>query len=247
MTVRQLVRTNYRDFRLSERVSWWDPAAECTLVMSQPAIDRELWLEYLRGAERSYRRHGVERAIDVAAIRGGEDTIMFWATIDASGRVIGGVRAKGPLRSADDSHAVIEWSGRPGLTQVRELIDGRVPFGVLEMKSAFVIDDPDRNGQVTRALARSGFHAMAAMDLQFCMATSAPHVLDRWRSSGGTVADIPATPYPDDRYHTKMMWWDRRMFANHAEPQQVSRILTEIAVMNRRRRRSRADQWRAVQ
>ena len=73
---------------------------------------------------------------------------------------------------------------------------------------------------------------MALMDLQFCMATSAPHILDRWRSSGGVVASIPATPYPDKRYRTKMMWWDRRTFANHAEQEQVSKILMEITTLN---------------
>ncbi len=88
---------------------------------------------------------------------------------------------------------------------------------------------------MTRALARTGFHAMAAMDLQFCMATSAPHVLDKWRSSGGVVAAIPATPYPDPRYRTKMMWWDRRTFIQHAEPAQVSKIFSEIMAMERSR------------
>jgi hypothetical protein len=232
MTVPALDAAVSSHFTIGRSVSWWDSDAECTLVMSQPSIDRDLWLEYLRGAERSYRKHGVERALDVPAIRAGNDTVMFWVTIDKSGRVIGGVRAKGPLQSPDDSHAVIEWAGRPGLLQVRKMITDRVPFGILEMKAAFATDDPDRNKAVTRALARSGFHAMALMDLQFCMATSAPHVLDRWRSSGGVVASIPATPYPDERYRTKMMWWDRRTFANHAEPEQVSKILTEITAMN---------------
>jgi hypothetical protein len=232
MNVRALNATFCNDFRLCQNVSWWDPNAECTLVMSQPTIDRDLWLEYLRGAAQSYRKHGVERALDLPAIRNGDDTAMFWATVDTDGRVIGGVRAKGPLKSADDSHAVIEWAGRPGLEDVRKMITDRVPFGILEMKSAFVTDDPDRKTTVTRALARSGFHAMALMDLQFCMATSAPHVLNQWRSSGGVVASIPATPYPDERYRTRMMWWDRRTFAKHAEPDQVSKILIEITAMH---------------
>jgi hypothetical protein len=30
-----------------------------------------------------------------------------------------------------------------------------------------------------------------------------------------------------------MMWWDRRTFANHAEPEQVSKILRETAVVSR--------------
>lgn len=222
-------------FELASNHSWWDADAECTLVMSQPHLDPDLWMEYLRGAERSYRKHGVDRALDVDEIRDGHDTAMFWATLDGTGRVIGGVRAKGPLTGADDSHAVVEWDGQPGLAAVRKMIDDRAPFGILEMKSAFVTDDPARNKGVTRALARSGFHALAVMDLQFCMATSAPHVLDKWRSSGGVVAAIPATPYPDPRYRTKMMWWDRRTFVQHAEPAQVSKIYNEILDLNRAR------------
>lgn len=233
MNSHALQTEDYHDFRLTQSVSWWDPEAECTLVMSQPSLDRDLWIEYLHGAERSYRKHGVECALDAAAIQDGENTAMFWAAVDSSDKVVGGVRAIGPLTSADDSHAVVEWAGQPGLANVRKMITDRVPFGVLEMKSAFVTSDPDRNRYVTRTLARSCFHAMAAMEVQFAMATSAPHVLDRWQSSGGVVAPIPATPYPDARYRTKMMWWDRRTFANHADPDQVSKILIEIAAMNR--------------
>jgi hypothetical protein len=59
------------------------------------------------------------------------------------------------------------------------------------------------------------------------MATAAAYALNRWRSSGGVVASIPATPYPSERYQTKMMWWNRRDFVNHAEPEQVAKILQE--------------------
>ncbi len=228
MTVSSLESDQEFDFRLSRRHSWWDEDAECTLIMSQPHLDPELWLQYLHGAERSYRKHGVEVALQIADISDGADTTLFWAAVDTAGRVIGGVRAKGPLTCAEDSHAVVEWAGQPGLPAVRKMINDRVPFGVLEMKSGFVTDDADQSKGVTRVLARSAFHAMAAVDLQFCMATSAAHVLDKWRSSGGVVASIPATPYPDPRYCTKMMWWDRRTFIKHAEPSQVSKIFNEI-------------------
>jgi hypothetical protein len=216
------------DFELSENLSWWDPESQCRIVISSPSADRELWLEYLRGAELSYRRHGVERALDVAAIRAGADTVLFWAMLDDADRVIGGLRAKGPLTSADDSHAVVEWRNQPGQSAVRKMITDRLPFGVLEMKSAWVADDCDRGRPVTRALARSWSHSVALMNVQFCMATSAPHALERWRSSGGVVAPIPAAPYPDQRYRTKMMWWDKRTFTKHAEPEQVSKILIEM-------------------
>ena len=204
------------------------------MVLSTPDADKTLWTEYLLGAEQSYHRHGVESALDVSAIADGHDTAMFWALVDDAGRVTGGVRAKGPLTGADDSHAVVEWHNHEGLPAVRKMIDDRVPFGILEMKSAWTTDDRTRARQVSKALARSGFHAMELMGIQFCMATSAPHVLERWGTSGGVVAPIPAAPYPDERYRTKMMWWDRRTFAKYAEPEQVSKILREIAVVSRR-------------
>ena len=233
MTISPLESPRTQNFQLVRSHSWWDADANCTLVMSQPELEPDLWLEYLRGAERSYRKYGVECALDVSEIRDGHDTAMFWAALDSSDRVVGGVRAVGPLTGPDDSHAVVEWAGQPGLDDVRKMIADRVPFGILEMKSAFVSGNPDDSAGITRALARSGFHAMSAMDLQFCMATSAPHVLDKWRSSGGVVAAIPATPYPDPRYRTKMMWWDRRTFTRHAEPGQVSKIFNEILAMDR--------------
>ena len=76
-----------------------------------------LWHEYLAGAERSYRRHGVAAAIDVDAIRRSNDT-LFWSLLDAAGTVVGGVRAVGPLTSPDESHAVVEWAGRPYRTKM---------------------------------------------------------------------------------------------------------------------------------
>lgn len=227
MTVVLLDAASVDGFRLGERLSWHDPDIDCTLVVSQPAADPDLWAEYSSGAHRSYRKRGVECALDADALRSGADTIMFFTVMNDAGRMVAGVRAKGPLRSADDSHAVVEWAGQPGQRAVRNMITDRVPFGILEMKSAWVTDDPDQSRCLTAALARSGFHMMALLDVQFCMATAAAYVLNRWRSSGGVVAGIPATPYPDERYQTKMMWWNRRDFVNYAEPEQVAKILME--------------------
>jgi hypothetical protein len=214
-------------FELGRRLSWRDPDVGGTLVLSQPAVDPDLWAEFSLGAEHSYRKHGVECALDADALRDGTDTIMFFAMIDDAGRMVGGLRAKGPLRSADDSHAVVEWAGQPGQQAVRDMITDRIPFGVLEMKAGWVIDDADRNRSLITALARSGCHITALLDCQFMMATAATHVLNRWRSSGGVVAPIAAAPYPDDRYQTKMIWWNRRDFINYAEPRQAAKILTE--------------------
>lgn len=227
MTIVSFDAPDTNRFQLRESVKWLDPDIGCTLVISQPATDPGLWTEYAACAEHSYRKHGVDCALDVEALRSGDDTVMFFAVLDDADHMVAGVRAIGPLRSAEDSHALLEWLGQPGQGAVRNMINDRVPFGVLEMKSGWTSDDPDRSHSLTNALARSGFHMMGLLDIQFCMATAAAYVLNRWRSSGGVVAGIPATPYPDYRYQTKMMWWDRHDFVKYAKPEQVSKILME--------------------
>ena len=227
MTAVSLNNATPDEFHLLQRFSWHDADTDCTVVVSQPSVDPELWAEYSLGAQHSYRKHGVECALDVEALDSGADTVLFLAVINQAGQMVGGVRAKGPLRSADDSHALVEWSGQPGQGAVHQMINDRAPFGIVEMKSAWVTDDPDRNRSITAAIARSPFYIMALLDVQFCMATAAAYVLNKWRSSGGVVSGIPATPYPDERYQTKMISWDRRNFVNYAEPEQVAKILVE--------------------
>jgi hypothetical protein len=168
----------------------------------------------------------------MSSFRDPKNTQLFFAAVADDGKLVGGSRAKGPLQSAEESHAVVEWAERPGLRTVRKMLTDRLPFGVMEMKTAWVIDDPGKGRSLSQMLARTPVLAMALLNAQFAVATAASYVLDRWRTSGGVVASrIPATPYPDDRYRTKMMWWDRRTFANYAVPEQVSKVFNEIATL----------------
>lgn len=228
MTTAQLRPIAPQKLHFSENLSVWVSDAQCRLVVSQPALDPTLWNTYLQGALRAYSKHGVECTLDLDAISDGSDTQLFFAAIDIGGDVVGGARVIGPLRSADDSHAVVEWAGNPGLSAVRKMINDRAPFGVVEVKSGWVNSDAQRSDAIAAALARALPLSMSLLGVQFVMGTAAAHALDRWRSSGGVIAArIPAAAYPDERYRTKMIWWDRRTLANHAEPKQLSRMLVE--------------------
>ncbi|WP_026356898.1 hypothetical protein [Mycobacterium sp. 141] len=208
--------------------SWLDPDSDCTIVIATPGSERELWREYVNGASRNYRKYGVEHALDMEALRAGHDTALFCVGLNDAGDVVGGLRAKGPYREVDECHAVVEWNGQPGFSAVRKMVADRLPFGVVEMKSAWVGEDPQQSRALTGTLARMSFHTLALLDIQFIVATAAAYVLKRWLSSGGVLAKIPATPYPDERYQTKMMWWDRSTVASHADPKQVSAFYREL-------------------
>ncbi len=219
---------------LDEGISWFDSDTGCTLVVSTPSADPALWADFVDGAMRSYHNQGIERALDVESLLDEANTQLFHAAVNESGEVVGGLRARGPLESADESHATVEWADRPGLRSVRKMLTDRLPFGVVEMKTAWMSDDPNRSRLLSKTLARTPFPTMALLNAQFVVATAGAHVLNRWRTSGGVVAaKIPATPYPDDRYRTKMMWWDRSTFTSHAAPEQVSKIFNEMAIVTR--------------
>jgi hypothetical protein len=232
MTAPELDATGRALSSLDRTPRCWDPDTGCFIVFANPAIERDLWADYVRGAYHNYRKHGVEKALDMDALRRGDDTTLFAALVNDKGRVLGGLRAKGPYRSADECHALVEWSGQPGLEAVRKMVTDRLPFGVVEMKTAWVTDDPERSRQLTSAISRTPLHAMNLLDIQFIVATAAEYVLKHWLSSGGLLAaKIPATPYPDHRYQTKLAWWNRRTFANHADPKQLSKYFAEQKIM----------------
>jgi len=58
---------------------WRDQATRCWIAASTPEAEPVLWDQYLEGALRSYRRHGLEWVLDLDAIRDGADTAMFFA------------------------------------------------------------------------------------------------------------------------------------------------------------------------
>lgn len=209
---------------MGHSLQWWDSEAGFKLILSQPPIDRYLWEAYAENARLSYRRRDVECALDLEALRTGDDTVMFFVALDKTGRMVAGARAIGPLQSPDDSHAVVEWAGQPGQAQVRAMIADRLSEGVLEMKSAWKVDVPGRNRTLTELLARIGFHITSLLDVRYFMATAPTYLVDKWQTSGALVASIPETPYPDERFQTKMMCWDRASFAQHATPEQASKI-----------------------
>ncbi|MCV7381544.1 hypothetical protein BST11_21400 [Mycobacterium alsense] len=213
---------------LADGSGWRDEATGCWIAASTPEAEPELWEQYLDGALHSYSRHGLEWVLDLDAIRDGADTTMFFAAVDPRGRVVGGTRVVGPLRAPEDSHALEEWDGSPGRPVLRHMIANRIPFGVVEVKSAWTNTSDYGSRALSRVLARTALPMMTLLGVQFVMATAAAHVLEQWQSSGGVVAGrVPAAAYPNENYRTKVMWWDRRTIATHAEPEQFKLMCAE--------------------
>ncbi len=156
MTVPQMsAQRRAFDFPLNEGISWFDSDTNCTIVVSTPSAEPALWADFVDGAVRSYHKHGVERALDMDSLSTRPTPSCSHVAVNDDGKFVGGSRAKGPLESAEESHAIVEWADRPGLRTVRKMLTDRLPFGVMEMKTAWVSDDPSRSRSLSELLART--------------------------------------------------------------------------------------------
>lgn len=213
--------------------SYWDAASKCRIVVAVPAAEPTLWRAYLAGARANYRRHGIEHVLDYEAIADGHGTALFFAALAPDGRVLGGVRVQGPYRSAEQSHALVEWADEPGRPTVHRVITERIPDGVVEIKAAWVSDLAVRRHELANSIPRTAVHAAKLLGARFAFATSGVHTLQRWMSTGSEIVpDLTPVRYPDERYRTTMIWLDRTTFADRADTGQLREILTESAQLS---------------
>lgn len=192
-------------------------AAGCEIQVSTPERDRDLWHQYLDGALANYRRYGVESVLEYETVRPGGSTTMFFAAVDPCGAVIGGMRVQGPYTNPEQAHALTEWAGRAGTAQLRDEIASRIGTdatglrqGVIEMKTGWVAVDAPRKRELTAALARIFLHAIRLTGVRYALGTVATHAVAKWSTTGGEISPrVTPVAYPDARYRTVPMWWDR--------------------------------------
>lgn len=189
------------------------------MLVGTPAAMPRLWRDYIEASLTEYTDRGVEAALEYHDIRDGASSRLFCVVLDSQGGVIGGLRVQGPYRNPRESHAIREWDGQLGRQDLIAAIGHRIPEGVVEVKSAFVEPTSPQARAAAGMLARLPMIVMELTGCRHVLATAADYVLERWASGGGRVNPmIPATPYPDDRYRTRVMFWDRENLESFAEP-----------------------------
>jgi hypothetical protein len=222
-------RTSAPELGVLPLASYWEPRSGARFIVTRPEDAPGLWAQYLDGLEATYRSFGVESALDLGAIFHGRRLPTFAVAVGADGKVLAGVRAHGPLEAAAEAHAMVEFASDPvGLGMVERFIDARALFGVTELKGGWVDDKAANRRELSNALARSFLHIMDAMDVQFGFCTAAVHAANRWSTVGGrSIENLQPVAYPDDRYQTTLMWWDRSTYDRYCDPDQLARIRAE--------------------
>ncbi|MGV9713252.1 hypothetical protein ACWDTI_21595 [Gordonia sp. NPDC003424] len=196
-----------------------DDASESTLVIGTPESLPTLWAEYIDGAYRSYSAHGVQSALNYDAVRDGHTTRLFCAALDQDGTVIGGLRIQGPYTRVEQAHAIREWAGQRGEAELIAAVAARIPGGIIECKGAYVDASGLRAQHLAVLLSRTPLFMTTITGCRYMLATAADYVLARWASGGGCIdTSVATTPYPDSRYRTRAMFWDRSTMVHDADP-----------------------------
>ena len=121
-----------------------------------------------------------------------------------------------------------EWAGRAGTDVLRRQIARRLDDGVVEVKAVWVDNSAPRHNELTTAMARIFVHAMKLSGVRYAFCTAASHAVPRWQSSGGVVStDVAPVAYPDDRYLTMLLWWDRQNILQSISSEQSRAIARE--------------------
>jgi hypothetical protein len=213
--------------------SFWDPASGARFEAHTPAGRPDLWEKYVTGITESYRRFDVLSVLGEHFDATGDNTSLFFVAIGPDENVIAGVRFHGPLADSAAACALEEFAADPeGVRTIRRLIDDRVAFGVAEIKGGWVDQNSPQRGALGNALARSFLHGMTVLAVQFAFCTAATHAISRWLTTGGREVDgLAPVPYPDERYRTGMMWWNRSTIDRHGDPVQLRRFRVESATL----------------
>lgn len=97
------------------------------------------------------------------------------------------------------------------------------------MKTGGPADDVQRREELT-AVARVFVRAMLLLNVRYAFGTVAGRAVKRSTTTDGVVSSTVApVAYPDDRYLTRLMWWDSETYADLAIAAQLSYLISESA------------------
>lgn len=205
-----------------------DPASGLRLEAYTPLEHPDLWRAYLDGAEVQYRRHGVEAALRRPLIEDGRRVSLFVLARDEDGAVLGGIRCHGPLAEVDDSAATWEMRQCARLDIIRRTIDEHIPGGLVEVKGAWAHPPGGWARSVSAALGRWHVHFMDWFAAQAAVCTCSDLVAAKWMATGAVAVSKAGTaPYPDERYRTLLLLWERSRVAELASPENLERLAEE--------------------
>jgi molybdopterin/thiamine biosynthesis adenylyltransferase len=164
---------------------------------------------YLNEAEGKYRSHGFEGTLRRQELEDGEGVPLFFVGFTPEGEPVVGVRFHGPLEGSHQAFLIEEMAASPEIDDIRALIDKEIRLGALEVKGAWSKGTAVTGVRLVAAISRSVTHAMNWLGAEFAIAAVSDTLVAVGSPAGGRMVGTAWVPFPDDRYRTVCVSWER--------------------------------------
>ncbi len=176
---------------------------EVTLYTAEPDSEPEMWMQYLEGAAERYHTYNIKVLMEaIAHARRSSRTLFVMAMY--RGAFVGGMRAHAALPG---SHLplVEELEGYLPSEAVHASLDAHAP--AIHCGGLWIRRGTVNSGIIARLLIEQDIEMARRLNANWIVGTAAEHILSRFTSMGNFVdPDLPAFPFPDERYLTRVIW-----------------------------------------
>jgi len=221
--------------------------ADIRLFIFKPSDYPYLWLKYVEGLQREYRRMGVSHILDVDVLK---DPKFFQLAMIAimGGEVVAGLRCNGPLRKASHAAAFEEMTGG-NQAFVKEYLEVRLPESIAEPKGLWVDLNSSARERLTQLMSRCMIYSAALLDCRYSICTSAKKMNMVYVGSGmDEVPEAGTVYFPNKDFKTTFGCFDLHKVlkqCNDASRIQLRRDwqLIQLARVNSRSQKSSPNSW----
>ncbi len=202
-----------------------------------PVERPDLWELYLTEAEGRFGTFGLEGTVRRRELEAGHKVPLFFLAFNEEGEAVAGVRLHGPLEGSFESALIEEMADAPDIEEIRQLIDGQVRLGALEVKGAWSKGAAAVGVRLIESITRAVFHGMNWLGAEYAFTGVSDRLIEPGMRAGARPISETAVPFPDARYRTVAVEWRRARFVDFATPdhQQAFRLEAEQLARGPRR------------
>jgi molybdopterin/thiamine biosynthesis adenylyltransferase/nitroreductase len=179
----------------------------------------DLWKIYLNEAEGIFRSRGFEGTLRRLELEEGNDVSLFLLGFDTDGNAVAGVRFHGPLEGPHQAAIIEEMATSPEIGVIHDLIEQEIRLGAVEVKGAWSKGASVVGSRLLTAISRSVTHGLNWLGAEFAIAAVSDTLMPVGTVTGGVQVGTQWVPFPDERYRTIAISWQRGRTYELATPE----------------------------
>ncbi len=181
--------------------------SDIRLFIFKPSDYPYLWIKYVEGLQREYKRMGVSHILDGNVLKDPKFSRIAMIAI-MGGEVVAGLRCNGPLRKVRHVAAYQEMADG-NQPFVRKFLEERFAENIAEPKGLWVDLNSSARERLTQLMSRCMIYSAALLDCRYSICTSAKKMNIVYTASGmDELTEAGTVLFPNKDYKTTLGCFD---------------------------------------